>query len=130
MDLSGKFDDALIQLADAHFALQQRLNEVVFLEGAKLFDPIRDMSLDPGDIQAIEARLFKMLEQYPEFKAYVEARKRVLPTIIDLMMGMRTASDGDWTQLIEREIGLELEKGVRLMAGKMGVSYGSKSYIQ
>jgi len=130
MDLSGKFGEALTQLADAHFALQQRLNEIVFLEGAKLFEPIKDMSLDPGDVQAIESQLFKMLEQYPEFKTYVEARQRTLPTILDLLMGLRGAGEDDWRELIETELGLEIEKGVRLMAGKMGVSYGSKAYIQ
>jgi hypothetical protein len=130
MDIEKKYEDALEEVADAHFALQQRLNEIVFLQGAKLFEPIKDMSLDPGDVVEIENKLFTLLEQYPEFKKYVAARKNTLASIIELLSTMKGASDEDWSTLIETEIGLEMAKGVRLMASKMGISYGSKVYIQ
>ncbi|MBD3318354.1 hypothetical protein GF342_00415 [Candidatus Woesearchaeota archaeon] len=130
MKLDKKHEIALQEVADAHFALQQRLNEIVFLEGAKLFEPIKDMSLDPGDIVKIENQLFKLLEQYPEFNGYLDARKKALPAMLDLMTKMKKAKKDDWKQLVETELGLEISKGVRLMASKMGISYGSKVYIQ
>lgn len=130
MKLGKEHLDALQKLADAHFKLQQRLNEIVFLEGAKLFEPIKDMSLDPGDIEAIENQLFKLLERYPEFQEYVNARKETLPHVLSLLTSLKKASDKEWKDLIETELGLEIAKGVQLMAGKMGLAYGSKTYIQ
>lgn len=130
MKLTKKQENAMEAIADAHFKLQQRLNEIVFLEGAKLFEPIRDMSLDSGDVEKIENTLFKLLEQYPEFKQYINARKKALPETLAILADMKKAKEADWKQLVETELGLEIAKGVRLMAGKMGLSYGSKVYIQ
>ncbi len=130
MKIQPKYEDALEQLAEAHFALHQRVNEILFLEGAKLFEPLKDMTLDERDVLKIEQQLFSILEKYPEFKNYIKARQETLPLILSLLTSMKTAPSKDWKQLVETELGLELSKGVRTMAGKLGISYGSTGYIQ
>ena len=130
MKLTKEELDTLDELTEAHQGMQRRLNEIVFIEGAKLFAPIQDMSLDPADIEEIENKLFELLEKYPEFGQYIETRKKTLPRVLEIMKKMKDSGADDWRKLVEIELGMEITKSVRLMAGKMGLSYGSKVYIQ
>ena len=130
MKLLPKHEDVLEQLAEAHFALHQRVNEILFLEGARLFEPLKDLTLNESDVIKIEKQLFSILEKYPEFKHYIKARQDTLPLLLSLLVSMKKASTKDWKQLVETELGLELSRGVRAMAGKLGISYGSTGYMQ
>jgi hypothetical protein len=130
MELSEDQLKSLDKIAGKHFALQQKLNELVFTKGGELFEPVKDMSLDADDIQAIEMILFKHLEKSSEFDEYCKARKKHLPVMLSIMKKMEKAKKKDWEDFVETELSMHISRGVKLMANKMGISFGTKGYIQ